>query len=118
MHFSMLLLIAVAVAAAIAVSFWVVNIATSYTGFEMLEVKCSAERDGGKVTVRLNLRNKGTSAATVLGVTVNNELKRVDLTVKPGEAVELTLQTENAYAVQVVVKTAGKEYPCMTPVHG
>ena len=118
MELSTLLLVAVAAALAVAVALWAATIATQSTGIELLEVKCAAERRGEKVAVTVAIANKGTRAATVVGVVVNGEPREVRLTVKPGETAALEVEAPGADAVQVSVKTSGSEYPCLAPVRG
>jgi len=115
---STLLLIAIAIALAVAVALWSATIATQSTGIELLEVKCAAERRGEKVAVTVAIANKGTRAATVVGVVVNGEPREVRLTVKPGETAAFEVEAPGADAVQVNVKTSGSEYPCLAPVRG
>jgi len=102
----------------VAVALWAATIATQSTGIELLEVKCSAERRGERVAVTVAVANKGTRAATVVGVVVNGEPKEVRLTVKPGETAAFEVEAPKADAVQVNVKTSGSEYPCLAPVRG
>jgi hypothetical protein len=115
---STLLLVAVAAALAVAVALWAATIATQSTGIELLEVKCAAERRGERVAVTVAIANKGTRAATVVGVVVNGEPREVRLTVKPGETAAFEVEAPGADAVQVNVKTSGSEYPCLAPVRG
>lgn len=118
MELSTLLLITVTIALAIAAAFWLAGIAAQHTGLELLEVKCSAERRGGQVAVKLTLFNRGTRAATVYEVSVNGERREVRLTVKPGETAELEVEAPSADAVQATVRTGAGEYPCLAPVRG
>lgn len=115
---STLLLVAIAVAIAIAAALWAATIATYYTGFELLEVKCSAEKREGKVAVTVAVTNRGTKAAAVVGVAVNGEPREVQLTVKPGETRVFEVEAQKADTIQVNVKTGAGEYPCSTPVRG
>jgi uncharacterized protein (DUF58 family) len=115
---STLILVAVTIAVALAVAFWAATVATQHTGIELLEVKCSAERRGEVVAVTVTVANKGTKAATVVGVEVNGEPKEVQLTVKPGETGALEVEASKADTIQVNVKTGAGEYPCVTSVKG
>ena len=118
MELSTLLLVAVAIALAMAIALWAAAIATQSTGIELLEVECAAERRGGSVAVEVRVANKGTKAATVVGVTVNGEHRGIQLAVKPGEALTFEVEAPNADAIQVNVKTSANEYPCIAPVRG
>ncbi|MCS7104301.1 MAG: hypothetical protein NZ954_01890 [Thermofilaceae archaeon] len=113
-----LVLIGVAIAMAFAASFWVVNISTSFFGLELLEVKCSAERSSSGTVVLVSLKNKGNRAVTIVGAVVNGEVKPINLSIEPSEYVEVRFDAREAYTVQVVMKTVGREYPCITAVKG
>jgi len=115
---STLILVAVTIAIALAVAFWAATVATQYTGLELLEVKCTAERREEAVAVTVTVANKGAKAATVLGVEVNGELKEVQLTVKPGETRTFEVEASKADTIQVNVRTRAGEYPCATSVKG
>jgi len=115
---STLMLVAVTIALALAVAFWAATIATQYTGLELLEVKCTAERRGEAVAVTVTVANKGSKTATLVGVTVNGEPKEVRLTVKPGETGTFEVEAPKADTIQVNVRTSAGEYPCTTSVKG
>ena len=118
MELPTLILVTVTIALALAIAFWAATVASQYTGLELLEVKCTAEGRGEAVAVTVTIANKGTKAATVLGVEVNGELKEVLLTVKPGETRTFEVEAPKARAVQVNVRTRAGEYLCATSVKG
>jgi flagellin-like protein len=67
------ILVAVAITIAVAVSYWMSGISGQYTKFEKVEIQssqCSKGANGWTVT--LSLKNSGTSAATLNNVYVND----------------------------------------------
>lgn len=102
----------VVVAVAVAAAFWLANIATQQTGLEILDLKASASRSGGKTVVTVYAWNRGTKPATIVAVKVNGQVYEQRVAVEPGSSASITVEAPPADALEVVVVTAsGREYP-------
>jgi flagellin-like protein len=69
------ILVAVAITIAVAVSYWMSGISSSYTKFEKVEIQsaiCNVTATGW--TVKLSLKNTGTSTATISNVYINDNI--------------------------------------------
>ncbi|MEM2168043.1 MAG: archaellin/type IV pilin N-terminal domain-containing protein [Candidatus Bathyarchaeia archaeon] len=133
-----IIIVAVAIVMSIAIAYWMMGLATTFTRYEKLEYTAAyavAEENGW--TVSLSLRNSGSATATVNNIMINGipytQITRVTVavspdvagtpqSVKPGEDIAITITiTKGTYqagnftsgvSVEIVVVTAaGNQYP-------
>ena len=68
------IIVAVAIAISIAVAFWMTGIVGLFTGFEQVQVTSAyAQWDGTKYTIKMTIKNTGTSAATIDNIIINGK---------------------------------------------
>ncbi|MEM0093054.1 MAG: hypothetical protein QW753_01635 [Thermofilum sp.] len=111
------ILAAVVIALSVAAALWLANLATQQTGVELLEIKASAQKLGGKTLLTIHVQNRGTTAATLLYVKVNQQPHPAQVTLQPGGTATITLEVEAASRLlQATVVTARNEYPLLVEV--
>lgn len=126
---STIVIVSVAIAMSIAVSYWMMGITGSFTRFERLDVTSAyAVVEDGSFTIKMKVKNSGSASATIdlifvngrpttdyAGVNVTNLLT----TLEPGQTVEdgtIVLPKDGTFVsgmgVEVVLQTAaGRQYP-------
>ncbi|MEM1998166.1 MAG: archaellin/type IV pilin N-terminal domain-containing protein [Candidatus Bathyarchaeia archaeon] len=132
-----IIIVAVAIVMSIAVAYWMLGLATTFTRYEKLEYTSAyATPTDGSWTIKIKVKNTGSASATInqilingipysdVGVTVNPDVASEGeaLTVNPGieELIEITL-TEGEYdsgkftsgvSIEIIIVTAaGNQYP-------
>jgi len=68
------ILVAVAITVSVGVSYWMGGISSQYTQFEKVEIQTaySAKTDGSGWLVTMNLKNSGTSSASLTDIFIND----------------------------------------------
>jgi hypothetical protein len=128
------IIVAVTIAVAIAVAFWMTGIVGLFTGFEQLQITSIYDDENG---IHLVVKNTGTSTASITDVYVNNypisQVKgqfkcdsttlssTTSITLKPGEEKNCTLtftadpgrfKVQPGVSLEIKLHTAGgKDYP-------
>jgi archaellum component FlaG (FlaF/FlaG flagellin family) len=135
------IIVAVTIAVAIAVAFWMTGIVGLFTGFEQIQIISAVptfDNDNNRFTITLTVRNTGTAAASVdnlfiNGVPFDNPINvqwdnnnwdpGTARTLAPGQQVQITITFDDQTAwaggtlthgvsVEIKLHTAsGKEYP-------
>jgi len=116
------IIVAVAIAVAIAVAFWMTGIVGLFTGFEQVQITAAYAPDTS--TIRLRVKNTGTTAATVDEIFINGRphsdmnatvSPSLPITLSPGQELDITISLtgfSSGQSVEVKIHTAsGKEYP-------
>jgi len=126
-----IIIVAVAIVMSIAVAYWVLGLAGTFTRYEKIEIMSMyAEKSDGGWTITANLRNTGSASATINLVLINgrpvsdsisvkkgNEEANIPVTLKPGEDCTVTITLNeptftSGMSVEVTFHTAaGSDYP-------
>ncbi|MEM2294601.1 MAG: archaellin/type IV pilin N-terminal domain-containing protein [Nitrososphaerota archaeon] len=124
-----IIIVAVAIVMSIAVAYWMLGLATTFTRYEKLEfvVAYAEKKDEGGFTVTLRIKNTGSSDATISMILINGKIDDtvtvdgdssddLDIPLKAGDEKELTVNLPNTYSsgqtVEIMVQSAaGNQYP-------
>ena len=127
-----IIIVAVAIVMSIAVAYWMLGLATTFTRYEKLEFTAAyATISEENYTVTLELKNTGTTTATIdrvllNGIPLNNSIKvnfNPASTVSPGGSCKITIELPKDEIVNgakmtsginieiIVASAAGNQYP-------
>jgi len=124
-----IIIVAIAIVMAISVAYWALGIGGSFTRFEKLQYTSAYALDSK--TIKFNIKNTGTAAATISQVLINGIPMNVPsapingtitwdptlnpVTLQPGDNVNGTLTLDKAHpgaTIEVKMMTAaGNQYP-------
>jgi flagellin-like protein len=126
-----IIIVAVAIVMSIAVAYWVLGLAGTFTRYEKIEIlSMYATKTNGGWSITAKLRNTGSAPATINMILINGKptdaygenvsvspnLNTAGVTLDPGELEEFTISISGGFAsgmsVEVTFHTAaGSDYP-------